>query len=164
MNARRLCSLLSLPLLFAACQRDGDEDVTISEEAYETPAAVAEITPEGQTTGPTVTLEPRNASEVMGDLVMAPGETSTQLSGMLYGFEAGDSVRGHIHRGTCEALRPGAEGVAHFGPIMMTEPGKLDATIPLTVNELNQGEYALAFHRGSDPSHVSCGDVGQSVR
>ena len=69
---------------------------------------------------------------------------------------ASDSQPAHIHKGTCDNLDPAPA----FG-LPNVESGMSEATVDVTLDALESGEYAVNVHKSNDEAdvYVACGDI-----
>lgn len=69
---------------------------------------------------------------------------------------ASDSQPAHIHKGTCANLDPAPA----FG-LPNVESGMSEATVAVTLDALESGEYAINVHKSNDEAdvYVACGDI-----
>lgn len=157
MKAIRFCTLLALPLVLAACGGEDEiDDAPVLEEPIEAPAI--EPAPAATPMATPVTLQPVNDSGITGDITLAEEGTGTRITAHLMGLDSGAEILGHVHRGTCESMASGLNALGEFGPTAVGADGTLTATVPVTMTDLNSGQYAIAFHRGEADQHIACAD------
>jgi hypothetical protein len=103
----------------------------------------------------TVDLAAQNNSGQSGTATLtAEGETTHVVVDV--SDAVSDSEPAHIHRGTCADLDPAPA----FG-LPNVEDGRSEATVDVTLDELESGDYAINVHKSNDEAdvYVSCGDI-----
>ena len=152
---------MALLLVVGGCEGEPEgEDVLVREDATSPQAPVP----------PTVVpmeLVPLNDSEVQGQVnLVEEDRTSTRINVILTGVMPDSVIAGHLHRGSCGNVGSGLGTEAEFGPVGAGQPGEDEgdgtqsAVVPIPLDQLRGGGYALTLHYGDEEHHVACVDLG----
>jgi hypothetical protein len=157
MKISRFLPLLTLMALAgAACAPDAaDDDLDLDDDPIETEPATIPEEPVGMAPV-TVDLNPLNDSGVMGQITLTSDAMGSRLEGQASGVTVGESLMGHIHRGTCASLEQGMNTAGEFGPVEIETDGRMD--VELDLEDLAAGDYAISLHRNDGGPHVACAD------
>ena len=103
----------------------------------------------------TVDLAELNGSGESGTATLTAEDQQTRVV-LELSNPASDSQPAHIHKGTCANLDPAPA----FG-LPNVEGGTSEATVDVTLDALESGEYAINVHKSNDEAdvYVACGDI-----
>ena len=103
----------------------------------------------------TVDLAELNGSGESGTATLTAEDQQTRVV-LELSNPASDSQPAHIHKGTCANLDPAPA----FG-LPNVESGMSEATVDVTLDALESGEYAINVHKSNDEVdvYVACGDI-----
>jgi hypothetical protein len=103
----------------------------------------------------TVDLAEQNGSGESGTATLTPEGEQTHVV-LELSNPASDSQPAHIHNGTCANLDPAPA----FG-LPNVENGTSEATVDVSLDALESGQYAINVHKSNDEVdvYVACGDI-----
>jgi hypothetical protein len=112
-----------------------------------TPEAAREVT---------VPLGELNGSGISGEALLTETDAGTHVALKVDGPTADTPV--HIHFGRCEALGEIAAPLTNIDA-----SGRSDTDVPLTLDEMTSGEYAINAHESvaNIANYVACGVIGE---
>jgi hypothetical protein len=111
-------------------------------------------TPEVEMRSVTVELAELSDSGIMGEATLTETADGTQVSLMVEGATGGHPV--HVHNGNCAVLGEVAAPLTDIDAAGMSE-----TTVPLTIDELTSGQYAINAHESVEniATYIACGDI-----
>jgi hypothetical protein len=120
-------------------------------------AAPAAASPEAATPAAesvTIALDELDNSGFSGEATLTANGDQTDVAIALDGATGGHPV--HIHLGTCAVLGEVSAGLTDIGP-----DGTSVTTVPLSLDELRAGEYAINAHQSAEEiaTYIACGDI-----
>lgn len=118
--------------------------------------AVAEAAAAPEVRSLTVPLQELSASGVTGEATLTETADGTDVSLMVEGAAGANPV--HIHLGSCDALGEVAAALTDIAADGMSE-----TSVPLTLDELTAGEYAINAHESVEniTTYIACGDIAE---
>ena len=101
-----------------------------------------------------VPLEELNDSGISGEATLTETADGTQVSLLVEGATGGHPV--HIHFANCAVL-----GEVSAPLTDIDENGMSETTVPLTIDELTSGEYAINAHESTENivNYIACGNI-----
>src|SRR3989449_7958053 len=104
----------------------------------------------------TVRLGQQNKSGESGTARLTPDGDKTKVVVNLKGAPKGVSQPAHVHEGTCAKLDPKPKY-----PLQNVVDGKSTSEVPVSVDALMSGSYAINVHKSADDikTYVACGDI-----
>ncbi|MFN8593286.1 MAG: DUF4331 domain-containing protein [Thermomicrobiales bacterium] len=120
--------------------------------ATSTASADAAATPEPRSLS--ITLDELNDSGMSGNATLTEVPDGTKVEIMLDGATGGHPV--HIHNGNCAVLGEVAAALTDIDA-----DGKSETTVPLTIDQLTSGQYAINAHMSADDitTYIACGNI-----
>jgi hypothetical protein len=114
----------------------------------------AEATPVMEAQTVTVQLNELNNSGVSGEATLTATTSGTDVSLSVNGAAGDNPV--HIHYGTCDNLGEVAAPLTNIDA-----SGKSETTVPLTLDALTSGQYAINAHESAAniQNYIACGNI-----
>lgn len=111
-------------------------------------------TPAPEPESVTVVLDELNGSGIAGEATLTANGDQTDVSIQVTGAAGGHPV--HVHNGTCAVLGEVSAGLTDIGP-----DGMSMTTIPLSLDDLMAGQYAINAHLSAEDitTYIACGDI-----
>ena len=103
-----------------------------------------------------ISLNPENQSGESGSATLTAMGDQTKVDIDLNGTPSGTAQPAHIHEGTCDNLTPKPKW-----PLSSVKDGKSSTTVPVSLDQLRSGQYAINVHKSADEikSYVACGNI-----
>ena len=104
----------------------------------------------------TVTLDEQNGSGESGTATLTPESSTSTKVVVELSNPPSDPQPAHIHPGTCATLDPTPK---YALPNIVD--GKVEATVPVGLEQLQSGEFAINVHKSEAEANVyfACGDI-----
>lgn len=103
-----------------------------------------------------VDLNAQNQSNESGTATLTAMGEQTKVEIDLSNAPSGTPQPAHIHEGTCDNLAPKPKW-----PLSSVKNGKSSTTVPVSLDKLRSGQYAINVHKSADDlkTYVACGNI-----
>lgn len=110
----------------------------------------------GYHTSKKVELYAENQSGESGTATLTAMGEQTKVEIDLRNAPSGTAQPAHIHEGTCDNLTPKPKW-----PLSSVKDGKSSTTVPVSLDKLRSGQYAINVHKSADElqTYVACGNI-----